>query len=456
MSPRISLPTLLLSIALAGCGTDTATQEPVPDPIPPAPAGNPLARVAFTSLPGATTSAGIAGTFISDITPEFGRGTSPKLSNTVISALPGTPAKPLFVGQDIPYEAIIVSVDGKPGYYKMPGDGGIVHALDLVAAIETPHGPYTVLVATKTNGVLSAPTALTMLIDPHAFITAGDLENHDSDGSNLADLFGTILERKQGTPPAPVQVLDSHDNNADIVGGIKGPAGPLDAGHREVLWDGVPEVLRNQTNFSATFFDRQLGGAAGVQGGVIFTESNGTGQEVNDALAGVIPDPGTVGPPGFANAALGGDFSNHNPVFAGNLLAFTQSASFAPLGTTITDITFHVAASDKPAVVSGLGIVFTSVDKPQSTFVEFFDDQDRSIARVYAPVQSKGPFPNVGPLSATKIPYSFAGYVDHEARIARVRVVSGEVPVDEAANDMPEGTQDVVIFDDVYYGEPRP
>ncbi|MCE9573550.1 MAG: hypothetical protein K8W52_10370 [Deltaproteobacteria bacterium] len=453
---------LLLSIALAASAGCT-----------PAPTGNPgdggetpdahtatrsdtLAQVAITSLPGASVSAGIVGTFVPSATPPYGHASPPRLSNTVVSALPGTPPKPVFVAQDLPYDAIIVAIDGKPGYFAVPADGNTLLALDLVAALDAVHGPYTVLIATKTNGVLSAPATLTMVIDPHVFVTAGDLENHDSDESNVADMFGTVLERKQGSPPAPTQVEDDHNNNADIVNGIKGPAGPLSTGHREVVWDGVPEALRNKGTFNPAFFDRQAGAAAGVQGGIIFTAASGTGLEVNDALDGATPDPTTVGPPTNQNASLGGDFSNHNPAFAGDLLSFTQSASFAPLGTTTVDITFHVAASSKPAVVDGLGIVFTSVDKPQTTYVEFFDEQERSIARVYAPVQSPGPFPVAGPLAANKIPFSFAGYIDHDARIAHVRVVSGELPVDTAASDMPAGNQDVVIFDDVYYGEPRP
>jgi hypothetical protein len=107
-------------------------------------------------------------------------------------------------------------------------------------------------------------------------------------------------------------------------------------------------------------------------------------------------------------------------------------------------------------VVEGLGIVFTSVDKPETSYVEYFDEQGQSIARVYAPVESHGPFPIAGPVAADRIPYSFVGYIDHAARIAHVRVVSGEVPVDTATDDIPNGNQDVVIFDDVYYGEPKP
>ncbi|HTJ47394.1 MAG TPA: hypothetical protein VL463_35085 [Kofleriaceae bacterium] len=453
-----SLSNVLFSIALAaGCSANISPgAPPAPDAAPSGAQSDTLAKVAITSLPGASASAGIVGTFIPDKTPAYGHATAPRLSNSVVSALPGTPPKPLFVAQDIPYDAIIVAIDGKPGYFRVPADSNVLLALDLVASKDAAHGVYTILVATKTNDVISEPATVTMVIDPHVFMTAGDLENHDSDESNVADMFGTVLERKQGDPPAPTQVEDDHDNNKDILNGIKGPPGPLSTGHREVVWDGVPETLRNKGTFNPSFFDRQPGGAAGVQGGIIFAATNGTGEEVNDALDGATPDPTLVGPPMHANATAGGDFSNHNAAYAGNLLSFTQSASFAPLGTTITDITFHVAASSTPGVVDGLGIVFASVDKAQVTYVEYFDEAGHSLARVYAPVQSHGPFAVPGPIAADKFPYSFVGYIDHDARIARVRVVSGEVPVDTATSDIPAGNQDVVVFDDVYYGEPKP
>src|SRR5207253_859403 len=100
-----------------------------------------------------------------------------------------------------------------------------------------------------------------------------------------------------------------------------------------------------------------------------FTAVGGRGQEVNDAFNGAIPDPATVGPPANDNAALGGDFSNINPKFAGNLLSHTQSASFATIGTVVSDLTFTVAGTNDKAVVTGAGVVFSSVDREFSTSV---------------------------------------------------------------------------------------
>lgn len=463
---RFQYSMLFASLVLAlGCDTGTApSSNASPDAAPnmPAPDAGPssmpartLSRVAVTALPGASTNAGVEGAWVK---ADFPAGTlgAPALSNTALSAVPGTPPKPLFVRDAAGFNSVLVGVRGEYGYYQIALDDSVVVGLDLVVSQMAQKGEATVLVATSNGAEVSAPTTLTLLVDPHVFVAAGDLDLHDSSGSNIADLFGTFLEGHQGSPPAPTQVLDSHNNNADVVGGVKGPPGPAPTGHREVVWDGVPETLRNQPTFNPSFFDRSNTGTAGVRGGIIFTAVGGTGSQVNDAFGGAVPDPTLVGPPLHANATLGGDFSNFNVHYAGNLLSFTQSAQFAPLGTVTTDLTFHVAGSATPGVVSGAGIVFSSVDKANVTYLEFFDEVGNSIARVYSPAQSHGPFPYPGPAVADKISYSFVGYYDPAARIARVRVVNGEVPINMGAEDLPIGTQDVVSFDDVYYSEPQP
>ncbi len=468
---RLALSLSLLFLASASGCVGQITQEPPglggnaadADPgdqadaaLPPGqPASKTFLKVAVTALPGASNSAGLEGTFVAgDLQPGLTR--APALSNTVLSSVPGTPPKPIFVGQGQPMDAVLVAIEGHTGYYDVPAGGNPTIALDLVTQINAPLGTVKVLVATRSGLTISQTASIELIIDPHRFVAAGDLDNHDSDDSNVADLFGTFLEGKAGNPPAPTQVEDGEDNNQIIINGVKGPSGPLATGHREVVWDGVPEVLRNKSNFKAEFFDRQDNGAAGVRGGIIFTALNGSGQEVNDALGGATPDPATVGPPTNQNAAIGGDFSNINPNFAGNLLSFTQSASFAPLGTTTTEITFHVAGSQQKGIIHGMGIVFSSVDKPNTSYVEYFDESGNSIAKIFAPVQSHGPFPFEGPQVPDKFSYSFVGYNDLNARIAKVHVVNGDIAVDAASSDFPLGLNDVVVFDDVYYSEPTP
>jgi hypothetical protein len=413
-----------------------------------------LAQVNITSLPGASANAGAKGVFKGGGL-RFGRTTRPALSNSLLSAVPGAPAKVLFVGQAQPFDQVIVAVQGRSGHFVVPAGGNDLVALDLVAATAGFHGKVTVFVATRANGRLSAPTRLKLVIDERVFVASGDLENHDDDGSNIADVFAGFLEQAQ--PGVAEQVIESTDNNEDVQDdGVKGVKGPADVGHREVVWDGVPQKFVNRPDFSPDFFDRLDDGDVGVRGGIVFTAVNGSGEEVNDAIDGTIPDLDTPPPADDEDAPLGGDFSNINPRFAGNFLSLTQSAQFAPLGTVITDITFNVAGSTTPAVVHGAGIVFTSVDRGGTSSVEYFDERGRSIIKIFAPPVSQGPFPFTGLVAPDRFPHSFVGFLDLNKRIARVRVISGEAPIDEVADDLPVGKKDVAAFDDVYYSEPLP
>jgi len=458
-SPR-TLPTIvsmaLLSGLGAGCFSGPSSDiDDFSEAGGNRPANRAFAQVNITTLPGASENAGAKGEFV-NAGVRFGNGAAPTLSNAVLSSVPGAPAKPLFVGQRADFDTVIVAVRGRSGHFEVPAGGNDLVALDLVGALQA-RGQFQVVVATKSGNKISAPAQLTVLVDPHVFVASGDLENHDADGSNIADLFAPFLEGNQGNPAVAEQSLDAEDNNETVVDGVNGPEGPLDEGHREVVWDGVPRQFRNRGDFSPQFFNRQNDGNVGVRGGIVFQDVNGRGQEVNDAFNGQIPDLDDPLPEGEDDEApLGGDFSNVNPKFAGNLLSFTQSAQFATRGTTVTDITFKVAGTRTKGFVNGLGIVFASVDRATSTSVEYFDDRGRSIIKIFAPVQSKGPFPFAGPVNADKFPYSFVGFNDLNRKISRVRVVCGEVPIDRASDDLPRGNKDVVAFDDVYYAEPRP
>jgi hypothetical protein len=106
----------------------------------------------------------------------------------------------------------------------------------------------------------------------------------------------------------------------------------------------------------------------------------------------------------------------------------------------------------EPATVRGFGAVFTDVDQPDgsgpgqkqgnrgaSTLIEYFDADDQLLFSSFVPAS-----PGDGSLS-------FFGIVFDEARIARVRITSGDVapgPDDDAKHD-------IVVMDDFIYGEPQ-
>src|SRR5439155_14828643 len=160
------------------------------------------------------------------------------------------------VGQGQAFDAVLVAVRGRSGHFEVPAANNAIVALDLVPALSAETGWITVFVATRNGRRVSSTRRLTLLIDPRVFVASGDLENHDADGSNIADLFAPFLEGNQGFPPVPEQVLTAENNNDIAVDGVKGVRGPAATGHREVVWDGVRQVLRNRGDFIAQFFNR--------------------------------------------------------------------------------------------------------------------------------------------------------------------------------------------------------
>ena len=125
---------------------------------------------------------------------------------------------------------------------------------------------------------------------------------------------------------------------------------------------------------------------------------------------------------------------------------------FTPVGSNITEARFFVpgTAGAEPATVSGFGAVFTDVDEPDgidphkqrgaSTRLEYYDADDKLIFSSFVPAS-----PGDGGLS-------FFGLVFDDARIARVRITTGNV----APGPDDDEKHDIVMMDDFLYGEPQP
>src|SRR5262249_4138021 len=132
---------------------------------------------------------------------------------------------------------------------------------------------------------------------------------------------------------------------------------------------------------------------------------------------------------------------------------FSQPRLFSAIGGKITDVDFFVpGAGNIPATVTGFGAVFTDVDQPNgsgpgekqgnrhaSTLMEYFDTDGQVLFSSFVPAS-----PGDGGLS-------FFGIVFEDARIARVRITSGNT----APGPDDGGQQDVVMMDDFIYGEPQ-
>lgn len=108
------------------------------------------------------------------------------------------------------------------------------------------------------------------------------------------------------------------------------------------------------------------------------------------------------------------------------------------------------SGGDIPATTTGFGAVFTDVDQPDgskkhgnrkaSTLIEYFGAYGDRLFSSFVPAS-----PGDGSLS-------FFGIVFDDARVARVRIRSGDV----APGPDDDRKQDIVVMDDFIYGEPQP
>jgi hypothetical protein len=206
-------------------------------------------------------------------------------------------------------------------------------------------------------------------------------------------------------------------NNGNVVG--------QSSGRREINWDGGGSTA---TAVVGTPFTGFL-----ANRGALFT-TTGTGF-VQAPLAGLVD-------------------TFHNPTYASIFQPFSLQRLFSPIDSNVTEVTFFVPGPDnKPATTNGFGAVFTDVDLPDgsgpgdkngnrkaSTLIECFGTDGGLIFNSFVPAS-----PGDGSLS-------FFGIVFGDARIARVRITSGDAP--PGPND--DGTHDIVMMDDFLYGEPQP
>ena len=194
-----------------------------------------------------------------------------------------------------------------------------------------------------------------------------------------------------------------------------GQAGQKPNGRREVAWDGSgAKPFNNRNDFPSTFFN------VNAKNGIVFT-TNGTGFR-NDSLL----------------------FAEINPAYSQEFKAFSQPVTFSAVGSNIFNALFQVAGEPTPAAVAGFGVVFSDVDRENKTALEFFDKNGGSLGIYYAPVRS----------DANGL--SFVGAKYDGSLVARVKITCGDGALGAGVNDVSSGgTVDVVVVDNLIYGEPR-
>jgi hypothetical protein len=261
---------------------------------------------------------------------------------------------------------------------------------------------------TDANGDAS----ITWTMGPSAFV--------DSLRAAIANGASVIITAT-ATPPA--QIVSA---TGDITAGVNqyrallgtlnpNVAGEQPGGRREINWDGVPAGFTNNDLFPGNFFN------VNSPRGVLFTT------------------------PGSAFRISDNGYVDVNAAYAGEFNVFSAPKLFAARGSTITDVRFFVAGSNTPALVSGFGSVFADVGLATSTTIEYFDAAGNLLATATAPQRSDA------------AGLSFVGVVFQSRLVARVRITSGNTPIDPTVTDNVSsgGTRDIVVMDDFIYGEPR-
>ena len=192
-------------------------------------------------------------------------------------------------------------------------------------------------------------------------------------------------------------------------------AGEQAGGRREINWDGVPAAFTDNDLFPGNFFN------VNSPRGVLFTT------------------------PGSAFRMSDSGYVDVNANYAGEFNTFSPRKLFATRGSTVVDVKFVVAGSTTPALVTGFGSVFADVGLDSSTTIEYFDAAGNLLATVKAPRRS----------DAARL--SFVGAVFEAPIVARVRITSGNTPIDATVDDNvgAGGSRDIVVMDDFIYGEPR-
>jgi hypothetical protein len=219
-----------------------------------------------------------------------------------------------------------------------------------------------------------------------------------------------------GLTPADIQAtVDAYRTSLGTLN--PNVVGSFGSGRREINWDGVPDALSAPNNLPANFFN------VNSPRGVVFSTS-GTGFQVSATAASGTPV----------------EFGNIDPNYPNFFRTFSPQRLFTALGSTITDVNFFNPGTGSPAFTNGFGAVFTDVDSPNVSSLQFFDVNNNLLGQFF-----------VQQVAGANETLSFLGVQFNAGeRVGRVRITSGNQVL------APGNTAiDLVVMDDFIYGEPR-
>jgi hypothetical protein len=275
-----------------------------------------------------------------------------------------------------------------------------------------------------TNSVIAAFGLLLTLFAVSQTALAQDIQSRQFVAPAVFQAAGTNRASIQSTVDAFRAVPGFETNNGNN-------PGPLQNGRREINWDGGG--ANETTDTPVTPFNVFLN----TRGGQFTTPGIGLSQA-----------PPSGGPQGGLAVLFG------NPTYGKIFRTFSSLRLFTPVGSNITEAVFSIPGTNGtvPAKVRGFGAVFTDVDQPDgsgpggkrgnrhaSTLIEYFGADGELLFSSFVPAS-----PGNGSLS-------FFGIVFNDARIASVRIETGDVA--PGPND--DRRHDIVVMDDFIYGEPQ-
>jgi hypothetical protein len=212
-------------------------------------------------------------------------------------------------------------------------------------------------------------------------------------------------------------VEDKLDKFRKVLGGSLNTTPGAVGGFREVNWDGVPAEMVGKTlpgDFFNTVGDHV---PASRQRGLNYAPGSGE----------------------FRVSAT--EFIEVNGTTSGEFASFSGDKTFANISNNLWAVKPEVPGQAEDATVQGFGIVFSDVDKANSTSLEFFSGT-KSLGKFFAPVHN------------AESSFSFLGVYFKEEKVTSVQVAH-EGTLASGAKDISDGgTADLVILDNFIYDEP--
>src|SRR3984893_7685035 len=209
----------------------------------------------------------------------------------------------------------------------------------------------------------------------------------------------------QAAGPSAASIQSTVDQFRAALGAVKNGNNPgQTSGRREINWDGG-----SPTNAATTLSGTPLTAFLSTRGANINTRGSGFVQAPPSGLADT-----------FGN-------SSYATIFR----AFSPVRLFSPIGSNVTEVEFSVPGSNGNTLRDRTG------NRHASTLIEYYGTHGNLLFTSNAPAS-----PGDGNLS-------FIGVVFGDARVARVRIIAGDVA--PGPND---DRKDIVMMDDFLYGEP--